>query len=31
MPASGGRERWIVVASDRDVLQTLAASLGLGS
>jgi hypothetical protein len=31
MPASGGRERWILVASDQDVLRTLAATLGLGS
>ena len=29
LPGAGGRERWVLVASDRDVLQRLAATLGL--
>jgi hypothetical protein len=29
VPGSGGRERWVLVASDQDVLQTLAGTLGL--
>ena len=31
VPGAGGRERWVLVASDQDVLQTLAATLGLAS
>ena len=31
IPADTGKERWILIASDQDTLQTLAATLGLGS